>query len=342
MLLLDRQLGAHFFTPYAGANPILYQHYFWSFGHPEVYILVLPFFGIISEVIPVFSRKPLYGYAFVVGSSIAIFFYSFAVWGHHMWAVGMGFWLDLFFAIGTFLIAVPTGVKIFNWLATLWGGQIRFATPMLFALAFLVQFTIGGVTGVQFAVIPFDRQVTDTYYVVAHLHYVLYGGSIFAFFAGFYYWFPKVTGRMFSERLGKLTFWLMVIGFNLTFFIQHVLGWVGMPRRVYTYLDLPGLAVMNLISTLGSFVLALSILTFLVSIVHALLRGAPAGDNPWDAYTLEWATSSPPALHNFAQVPPIRGRRPLWDLNHPELADYRRAGDAVGEGTGSRKEARTP
>ncbi len=330
MLLFDRLLGANFFRPLAGGSALLYQHYFWTFGHPEVYILVLPFFGIISEVIPVFSRKPLYGYAFVVGSSIAIMFYSFAVWGHHMWAAGMGFWADIFFAVGTMLIAVPTGVKIFNWLATTWGGQIRYTTPMLFALAFLVQFTIGGVTGVQFAVIPFDRQVTDTYYVVAHLHYVLYGGSIFALFAGFYYWFPKVTGRLMSERLGRWVFWTMVAGFNLTFFIQHVLGWIGMPRRVYTYPALPGWGAMNLVSTLGSLLLAFSILLFFVNVIDGLRRGAPAGDNPWDAYTLEWATSSPPPLHNFEQVPPVRGRRPLWDLHHPELADDRDPGERKG------------
>ncbi len=330
MLLFDRLLGANFFRPLAGGSALLYQHYFWTFGHPEVYILVLPFFGIISEVIPVFSRKPLYGYAFVVGSSIAIMFYSFAVWGHHMWAAGMGFWADIFFAVGTMLIAVPTGVKIFNWLATTWGGQICYTTPMLFALAFLVQFTIGGVTGVQFAVIPFDRQVTDTYYVVAHLHYVLYGGSIFALFAGFYYWFPKVTGRLMSERLGRWVFWTMVAGFNLTFFIQHVLGWIGMPRRVYTYPALPGWGAMNLVSTLGSLLLAFSILLFFVNVIDGLRRGAPAGDNPWDAYTLEWATSSPPPLHNFEQVPPVRGRRPLWDLHHPELADDRDPGERKG------------
>ncbi|MFN8516376.1 MAG: cytochrome c oxidase subunit I [Chloroflexia bacterium] len=325
-LFFDRQLGANFYRPLAGGSPVLFQHYFWSFGHPEVYILILPFFGAISEVIPTFSRKPLFGYSFVVGSSLAIVFLSALTWGHHMWAAGMGFWLDIFFVFATLLIAVPTGVKIFNWLATMWGGQVRYTTPMLFAIAFLIQFVMGGVTGVQFAVIPFNRQITDSYYVVAHFHYVLYGGLVFAFFSGFYYWFPKVTGRMFDERLGKLTFWLMTVGFNTTFFIQHVLGWQGMPRRVYTYPDLPGYAAMNLISTIGSFVLALSILVFVVNVLHALLRGAPAGDNPWDAQTLEWATTSPPPVHNFDQVPPIRSRRPVWDLNHPEHADYLQKG----------------
>jgi cytochrome c oxidase subunit 1/cytochrome c oxidase subunit I+III len=320
-LFFDRQLGASFYRPIAGGSSLLYQHYFWSFGHPEVYILILPFFGIVSEVLPTFSRKPLYGYAFVVGSSLAIVVLSALTWGHHMWAAGMGFWLDIFFVVATMLIAVPTGVKIFNWLATVWGGQVRYTTPMLFALAFLIEFVIGGVTGVQFAVIPFNRQITDTYYVVAHFHYVLYGGTILAFFSGLFYWFPKVTGRMYDERLGKWTFWTMIVGFNTTFFIQHVLGWQGMPRRVYTYPDLPGYAAMNFISTVGSFILAVSILLFVVTVLHGLLRGQPAGNNPWDAHTLEWATTSPPPVHNFDQVPPIRSRRPVWDLNHPEHAD---------------------
>jgi cytochrome c oxidase subunit I len=328
MTLLDRHLGTRFFThdpfvPEMSGDPLLYQHIFWAFGHPEVYILVLPFFGILSEVIPVFSRKPLFGYGFMVGSTVAITVYSFAVWGHHMWAAGMGFWLDIFFAIGTFLIAVPTGVKIFNWIATLWGGSIRLTTAMQFALGVLLMFPIGGVTGVQFAVIPFDRQVTDTYYVVAHLHYVLIGGSVFAAYAGIYYWFPKFTGRLLDERLGKLHFWLSIIALNLTFFIQHVLGWMGMSRRVYTYPPLPGWAEMNMLSTIGTLVFTASVLVFAWNIAVSARRGLPAGDNPWDAFTLEWATSSPPPLHNFQRVPPVRSRRPVWDLNHPEHADWR-------------------
>jgi cytochrome c oxidase subunit 1/cytochrome c oxidase subunit I+III len=328
MTLFDRLLGSHFFAvdprgdPTVSGDPVLYQHIFWAFGHPEVYILVLPFFGIISEVIPVYARKPLYGYAFVVGSTMAITLLSFAVWGHHMWAAGMGFWADIAFALGTFAIAVPTGVKIFNWLATTWGGAIRFTTAMCFALSFIAMFVIGGVTGVQFAAVPFNRQVTDTYYVVAHLHYVLVGGSVTAAFAGLYYWFPKMTGRLLDERLGMLHFWLTIVGVNLTFMIQHVLGWYGMPRRVYTYPDLPGYGAMNMISTIGAFVIAASIVVLLVNVVASLRHGRPAGDNPWDAYTLEWATTSPPPLHNFERVPPIRSRRPLWDLNHPDLADY--------------------
>ncbi len=331
MLFFDRRFGSAFFRPIEGGSPLLYQHYFWSFGHPEVYILALPAFGIISEVLPVFSRKPIFGYGFVAGSTIVIVVYSFAVWGHHMWATGMGFWADMFFSIGTMAISVPTGIKVFSWVATLWGGKLRFTTAMLFALSFLIQFTIGGVTGVQFAIVPFDRQVTDTYYVVAHLHYVFVGGSLTALFAGFYYWFPKFTGRMLSERLGKWHFWLTFIGFNLTFFIQHFLGLAGMPRRYYTYPDVPGWGAMNLISTVGAILLAASVWVFIWNVYVSFKRGKPAGDNPWDAYTLEWATSSPPPIHNFEQVPPIRSRRPLWDLNYPDQADYH--GSTKHEGT---------
>ena len=239
MLLADRQLNAHFFTPQSGGSAVLWQHYFWGFGHPEVYIMVLPAFGIISEVIPVFSRKPIYGYGFVAGSTVGIAFLSFAVWAHHMFAVGLGRGADIIFALGSMLIAVPTGVKIFNWIATMWGGAIRFTTAMCFAMAFLILFTIGGISGVSFAVVPTDWQTTDTYYVVAHMHYVLFGGTYFAMMAGFYYWFPKATGRMLSEAWGKWHFWLTFIGFNLTFGVQHILGILGMPRRVFTYPDLP-------------------------------------------------------------------------------------------------------
>lgn len=323
MLAFDRLFGSLFFEAAQGGSPILYQHLFWGFGHPEVYVLILPAFGIISEVIPVFSRKPLYGYGFVIGSTIAITFYSLLVWGHHMWAVGMGFWADIFFSVATMIIAIPTGVKVFNWLATMYGGTVRFTTAMLFALGFLAVFPIGGVTGVQFAVVPFNRQITDTYYVVAHFHYVMFGGSWLAINAGIYYWFPKITGRLMNERVGRWHFWLTMLGFNLTFFVQHILGWVGMTRRIYTYPDNPGWAIMNQISTLGSFVLAVSVLVFLWNFFHSVRYGEAASENPWDAYTLEWATTSPPQLHNFAGVPPVRGRRPIWDLNHPEHADER-------------------
>jgi cytochrome c oxidase subunit I len=321
MLLIDRLMKAHFFLAAEGGSPVLWQHYFWTFGHPEVYIMALPAFGMISEVIPVFSRKPIFGYEFVAASTVAIGLLSFGVWAHHMFAVGLGRYADMAFAVTSMLIAIPTGVKIFNWTATMWGGSIRLTTSMLFAVAFLIQFVIGGLSGITFTAVPIDWQVTDTYYVVAHFHYVLFGGTLFAILAGFYYWFPKISGRLLSEKWGKLHFWLTVAGFNLTFFIQHLLGLMGMPRRVYTYPNLPGWAWMNLLSTIGAFVLAASVLVCLWNIWTSLRRGQPAGDNPWNAWTLEWATTSPPPEHNFEQVPPVNGRRPLWDLAHPEAPD---------------------
>ncbi len=321
MLLIDRQLEAHFFTPAGGGNAILWQHFFWAFGHPEVYIMALPAFGMISEMIPVFSRKPIFGYEFVAGSTVAIGILSLGVWAHHMFAVGMGFTADMFFVAGSMAIAVPTGVKIFNWIATMWGGSIRFTTAMLFAVAFLIQFVVGGLTGITFAAAPIDWQVTDTYYLVAHFHYVLFGGTAFAIMGATYYWFPKMSGRMLSERLGRIHFWLMVIGFNMTFFVQHALGIMGMPRRVFTYPDLPGWGAVNLVSTVGAFVMGFAVLVFLANIVISLRRGAPAGDNPWNAWTLEWATTSPPPEHNFLEgVPPVHGRRPLYDLSHADAA----------------------
>jgi cytochrome c oxidase subunit 1/cytochrome c oxidase subunit I+III len=321
MFLIDRLLGAHFFA--GQGSPILWQHFFWAFGHPEVYIMVLPAFGMISEVIPVFSRKPIFGYGFVAASTVAIAFLSFGVWAHHMFAAGLGFTADVFFGASSMLIAIPTGVKIFNWIATMWGGAIRFTTAMLFAMAFLVLFTIGGLSGVMFAVVPIDWQTTDSYFVVAHFHYVLFGGTAFAIFAGLYYWFPKISGRMLDERLGKWHFWLNFIGFNMTFFIQHILGLVGMPRRVWTYPDLPGWGLMNLISSAGVLFTVASLVALLWNVVASLRHGRPAGDNPWDAWTLEWATSSPPPPHNFDQLPPIGGTRPLWDEAHPGQEDWR-------------------
>ena len=317
MLLIDRQLNAHFFTQIGGGSPLLWQHYFWSFGHPEVYIMVLPAFGIISEVIPVFSRKPIFGYGFVAASTVAIALLSIGVWAHHMFAVGLGHAWEYAFGASSLLIAVPTGVKVFSWIATMWGGSIRFSTSMLFAIAFLFTFTIGGLSGVTFATVPIDWQVTDTYYVVAHMHYVLFGGTLFGVMAGIYYWFPKMSGRMLSERWGSVHFWLMFIGFHLTFFVQHLLGLDGMPRRVYTYPNRPGWAAMNLISTIGAFVIGISVLVLLANIFVSLRHGSPAGDNPWDAWTLEWASTSPPPVHNFDAVPPVHGPRPLWDLAHP-------------------------
>lgn len=324
MLLADRLLNANFFLAKSGGSPILWQHFFWSFGHPEVYIMVLPAFGIISEVVPVFSRKPIYGYEFVAASTVAIALLSYGVWAHHMFAVGLGHALDLVFAASSMLIAVPTGVKIFNWIATMWGGAIHFTTSMLFAIGFLVLFTIGGLSGVTFAVVPIDWQVTDTYYVVAHMHYVLFGGTAFAVFAGLYYWFPKFTGHMLSEHVGKWHFWLSVIGFNLTFMVQHVLGIWGMPRRVFTYPNLAGWESLNMISSIGAGILGISVLVFGWNLWVSAKSGPPAGDNPWQAWTLEWATTSPPPVENFFQLPPVRGRRPLWDLAHPEEADWKR------------------
>ncbi len=316
MLLFDRHLGTAFFDPTRGGDPVLWQHLFWWFGHPEVYIMVLPAFGILSEVIPVFSRKPLFGYAMVVGSGIAIGFYSFLVWAHHMFAVGMGTVPDAFFGATSMIIAVPTGIKVFSWLATMWGGQLRFTTAMLFATAFLPLFVIGGLTGVHFASVPVDWQTTDTYYVVAHFHYVLFGGSYFAISAAVYYWFPKIAGRLLDERLGKVHFWLTFVGFNMTFFPMHWLGLQGMSRRVYTYPDFPGWGFWNLFQTVGAFLLAVSVLVLFWNLYVSMRRGAVAGDNPWDAWTLEWATTSPPPAYNFATLPPIRSARPLWDLKH--------------------------
>jgi cytochrome c oxidase subunit 1/cytochrome c oxidase subunit I+III len=322
MLLFDRLLHAHFFDATYGGQPLLWQHVFWTFGHPEVYIMIVPAWGMISEIIPVFSRRPIFGHGFVAGATVAIVFLSAVVWGHHMFAAGMGQPLDIMFSLSSFLIAVPTGIKVFNWVATTWGGAIRYTTAMLFSLAFVVQFTIGGVTGVMFAAFPVDWQMEDTYFVVAHFHYVLFGGTAFGLFAGTYYWFPKMTGHLLSERLGKLNWWLAVIGFNLTFMVQHFLGFLGMPRRVATYPDYPWWHLLNLLSTIGSFILALAVLALIGNIAVSLRRGEPAGDNPWRAWTLEWATASPPAVLSFAQVPPVLGRRPLWDLTHPDNPDW--------------------
>jgi heme/copper-type cytochrome/quinol oxidase subunit 1 len=321
MLLMDRLLNAHFFQVAQGGSALLWQHYFWFFGHPEVYILILPVFGIISEVIPVFARKPIYGYGFLAGSTVAIAFLSFAVWAHHMFATGIGFPMYYVFAGASMLIAVPTGIKIWNWIATMWGGSIRFTTSMLFATAFLIQFTIGGLSGIAFAAVPIDWQLTDSYFVVAHLHYVLLGGTLFGIISGIYYWYPKITGRLLSEKWGRAHFWLMVIGFNGTFFVMHLMGMFGMPRRVFTYPDLPYLGTLNLFSSLSAAVLVVSLLIFFANLFFSLRRGAPAGDNPWEAWSLEWATSSPPPPHNFDRVPLVRNRRPLWDLQHPDMPD---------------------
>ena len=314
MLFIDRHLHGFFFNPAGGGKPLIWEHYFWFFGHPEVYILILPGFGIISEVIPVFSRKPIFGYAFLAVATVAIAFLSFGTWVHHMFATGLDWTVYDVFALSSLLIAVPTGVKIFNWIATMWGGSIKFDTAMLFCAAFLMQFTIGGLSGVAFATVPIDWALTQTYFVVAHFHYTLLGGTIFTVMAGFYYWYPKITGRMLSEKLGKIQFWLMVMGFNGTFFILFFAGLEGLPRRVYTYPNLPYLAIINLISSLSAYVLALGILVFFVNLIVSLKKGKPAGDNPWGGWTLEWATTSPPPPHNFDRIPPVRSLRPLLDL----------------------------
>ncbi|MEM7435501.1 MAG: cytochrome c oxidase subunit I [Myxococcota bacterium] len=319
MLLVDRHLDAAFFLPDRGGSAVVWQHFFWVFGHPEVYVLILPVFGMISEIIPVFSRKPIFGYSFVAASTVAIGILSLSVWAHHMFAVGMGRGPDLFFTAASLLIAVPTGVKVFNWSATMVGGRIQFTTAMLFCIGFLIEFVIGGLSGVTLASAPIDWQVTDSYYVVAHFHFVLFGGFVFGMAAGLYYWFPKITGRMLSERLGKWQFWLMLIGFNLTFLGMHFLGFMGMPRRVFTYPDLPGYEALNMASTVGTVVIAVSVLVMLYNIAISLKRGEVAGDNPWNAWTLEWAATSPPPEHNFELVPPVRSRRPMFDLAHPEV-----------------------
>ena len=312
-LLFDRFFDMNFFNPAANADPLLWQHLFWIFGHPEVYVLILPAMGIVSDVLPTFSRKPLFGYPMIVFAGIIIGFLGFGVWAHHMFTTGLGGWANAAFAGSTLVIAVPTGVKLFNWLATMWGGSLQFKTPMLFALGFISMFLLGGLSGVMHAVVPVDTQQQDTYFIVAHFHYVLVGGSIFGLMAGLYYWWPKMTGRMLSERLGKWHFWLMFAGFNITFFPMHFLGVIGMPRRIYTYDADMGWTAWNAVISAGSLVLAFSIVLLLVNLAISLRRGEKAGDNPWDAPSLEWATSSPPHHYNFAVVPTVRSRYPLWD-----------------------------
>jgi len=323
MLSIDRFLGGHFFDTQAGGAAVLWMHFFWIFGHPEVYVLIIPCFAFASEIIPVFSRKPIFGYPVMVGATIAIGFISMSVWAHHMFTVGMSSYGNAFFTATTMVIAVPTGIKIFNWIGTMWGGKIQFRAPMLFCIGFLFQFLIAGLTGIMLGASPFNWQLGNSYFVVAHFHYVIVGGILFTVFGAFYYWFPKMSGRMYSEALAKWHFWLFLIGFHLTFDFMHIPGMLGMPRRIYTYEPGRGWDIWNLIITIGVFFQIAGVLVFVVNLLWSLLKGEPAGNDPWDAWTLEWSTTSPPPDYNYATIPVVESRRPLWDLKHPEDPDWK-------------------
>ncbi|WP_354697804.1 Cytochrome c oxidase subunit 1 [Paraconexibacter sp. AEG42_29] len=329
LLLTDRHFGTHFYDASNGGSPLLWQHLFWFFGHPEVYIMVLPGFGIISEILPVFARKPIFGYKAIAAATVVIAFLGLLVWAHHMFSTPSPTIVLVFFMMSSFLIAVPTGVKMFNWIATLWRGTIEFTTPLLFSAGFLFTFLIGGITGIFLAVFPVDWQLTDTYFVVAHLHYVLVGGAVLAIFAGIYYWFPKMTGRMLGETLGKISFWLILIGFHTTFLIQHAIGLDGMPRRVYEYPDVGHLELYNLISTIGSFILAIGVGVTVVNVMLSLKKGAISGPDPWKGNTLEWFTTSPPPVNNFDTVPRIRSVEPMKDIRRQVARQAEQAPVAV-------------
>jgi len=341
MVFTDRNFGTLFFAPAAGGDPLLYQHLFWLFGHPEVYILILPGMGIVSETLPVFSRKPLFGYAVVVFSGIAIGFLGWGVWAHHMFATGLGPVAVSAFGLSTMLIAIPTGVKIFNWLGTVWKGAVRLTTSMLFSLGFIAMFTIGGLSGVLHSIVPSDTQQTDTYFVVAHFHYVLFGGLMLAVFGGMYYWMPKIFGRMLNERLGKINFWTMLIGFNVTFFPMHLLGLYGMPRRTYRYDSGLGWEGLNQVVSIGGFLIAFSTLVFLTNVIVSLVlkRGEVAGNDPWDARTLEWSISSPPPEYNFAEVPEVTSRDEFWHHKYTEDEEGRLLPLPSGGAYGSKDDA---
>ncbi len=332
MLLTDRHFGTHFFDPANGGSALLWQHLFWFFGHPEVYIMVLPGFGIVSEILPVFARKPIFGYKAIAASTVAIAFLGFLTWAHHMFTAPIPEAVVIFVMMSSFLIAVPTGVKIFNWIATLWQGTVEFKTPLLFCVGFIALFMIGGISGVFLAVFPVDWQLNETYFVVAHIHFVLMGGSVFTIFAAIYYWFPKISGRMLSESLGKLSFYLMFFGFLATFLIQHVIGLDGMPRRVYEYDNVGNLALYNMISTIGSFILGAGVLATIVNVVRSLEHGAIAGPDPWKANTLEWFTTSPPPANNFDVVPLVRSYEPMKDIRR-EIEQRTSATPASGRAT---------
>src|SRR6266403_732975 len=323
MLSIDRYLGAHFFDSQAGGSAVLWMHFFWIFGHPEVYILVIPAFAFVSEIIPVFSRKPIFGYPVMVAATVCIGFVSFSVWAHHMFTVGMTSYANSFFTITTMVVGVPTGIKIFNWIGTMWGGKIQFRAPMLFCVGVLFQFLTAGLTGIMLSASPFNWQLSNSYFVVAHFHYVLVGAILFTIFGAFYYWFPKITGRMYNETFAKWHFWLFLIGFHLTFDFMHIPGMLGMPRRIYTYEPGRGWEIWNLIATLGAVIQGLAILIFVANLVLSYSRGPKAGNDPWDAWTLEWSVSSPPPSYNFASIPTVSSRRPLWDRKHPEDPDWK-------------------
>jgi cytochrome c oxidase subunit 1 len=322
MLLIDRYLGGHFFDTQAGGSSLIWIHFFWIFGHPEVYVLVMPAFAIANEIIPVFCRKAIFGYPAMVAASVAIMFVSLSVWAHHMFTVGMTSVSNAFFTLSTMLVGVPTGIKIFNWIATLWGGRIRFTTPMLFCIGFLFQFLIAGLTGIMLSVSPWDWQLHNSYFVIAHFHYVLVGAIVFCIFAGLYYWYPKATGRLMSETLGKWHFWLFAIGFHITFDTMHFLGLLGMPRSIYTYQPDRGWNFLNLLVSVGGLIQGIAVLIFAYNLIVSYWRGEVAGDDPWDAWTLEWATSSPPPVYNFEELPEVRSRRPLWDAKHADDPDW--------------------
>ena len=331
MLLTDRHFGTAFFDVTGGGDPLLCQHLFWFFGHPEVYIMVLPAFGMISEVLPVFARKPIFGYKAIAASTAAIAFLGLLVWAHHMFTTPTATVVLAIFMISSFAIGVPTGIKIFNWIATLWRGSIVFKTPLLFAVALPAQFVIGGISGIIVAIFPVDWQLHDTYFVIAHFHYTLFGGAVFGIFAALYYWFPKMTGRLMGEGLGKLSFWLMFIGFNMTFLVQHSAGLSGMPRRIYDYPESAGWEGYNLVSTIGSFLLGIGVLVTLVNVLRSLKHGKRAGNDPWKGNTLEWFVPSPPPENNFDVIPRVRSVEPMKDIRREVARNSQQAAGTVAQ-----------